>query len=388
MPQMTAGFIDSPTRLCLLGAVDVGAFRTDLFILERAFPGVYAQLEREVYVVPARGVEVAARHRDLRSVLLQDHPLHLQDCLDAVRLVEVHRLGVDQLVDLDIAVVVPVAHARHAAGMVEAQRSVRLIVRQIREEGHVVVAGQDYIGDECAQLNLVEKQIHSNLAQLVLQQGGQVGDERSARHPGDLHLRLEALFVAGGAQELPRSLRIERLGRSQLVLRERESRLQPLDGSVIVAFPVPDQVDDLVTVYPDVDRFSYADVRKGLTGVRLEVDYRVESRRRLHDDEVRVFHSLFALCPVHQGPVDVVLTRVERGEQRLWLGDDDVPDLLQPRSRVEEVFRVPREDYALGPPKLTEHVWTAAPRLLAETIGLERTVLVDHLGRDDRQRWV
>src|SRR3989304_8299567 len=105
-------------------------------------------LGAEVHVLPVRDVLDAAGHGDLGPVLRQDHPLRPLDDIYPLRLVELLGLSVDGLVGVRVGVVGPVAGACDALGMVEAEGAVRLVVREVGEEGDVEVAGEKGVADE------------------------------------------------------------------------------------------------------------------------------------------------------------------------------------------------------------------------------------------------
>ena len=153
--------------------------------------------------------------------------------------------------------------------------------------------------------------------------------------------------------------------------------------AVVVAFAVPNQAEHLVAVEREVECFPNADVIERRSD--FEVNHGIEPGRDLAEDEVFVLHAVLGLRLVQDGAVYVVLPRVERGKERLGLGNDDVAHLVQPRSGRKKIFGVPLEDDALSAPEFIDHERAAAVRLGSETGRLEgRPELLDNLGRHNR----
>src|SRR2546426_11246183 len=120
MPALISRHFREGTRSgCPLGPA-VSAGRADLVRRDVAFAEVEEVLVRVMHVLPARAVKVAAGERDLGPMLLEDEALGFKDGLNAPILVEVRLLGVDELVQVWVRVVVPVADAGDTTGVIEA----------------------------------------------------------------------------------------------------------------------------------------------------------------------------------------------------------------------------------------------------------------------------
>src|SRR5437667_12703673 len=109
MPALISRHFREGTRSgCPLGPA-VSAGRADLFRRDVAFAEVEEVLVRVMYVLPARAVKVAAGECDLRPMLLEDQPLGFENRLNAPVIVEIGLLSVDELVQVRVRVLVPVA---------------------------------------------------------------------------------------------------------------------------------------------------------------------------------------------------------------------------------------------------------------------------------------
>src|SRR5438445_1753171 len=172
MPALISRHFREATRSgCPLGPA-VSAGRADLVRRDVAFAEVEEVLVRVMHVLPARAVKVATGECDLRPVLLEDQALGFENRLNAPVIVEVGLLRVDELAQVWVGVIVPVADAGDTTRVIEAQGPVRLVVREVREEGEVEIAGDDDVGYKRADLDLIEKKFEAYFAHLVLDQRG------------------------------------------------------------------------------------------------------------------------------------------------------------------------------------------------------------------------
>ncbi len=165
---------------------------------------------------------------------------------------------------------------------------------------------------------------------------------------------------------------------AQLVLGKGPLQLGPLDGAIVEALTILDDIDHVVAVQGEIDSLAHPDVVEGRSQ-DLHVDDGIEEGGELVDDEATVVHELLGIRLGEDGAVDVVLAGAEGGQEGRALLDDDELDLVQPGSGVEEEVGVPLEDDAFGAAKLVHDEWAAAEGHLAEA----SLVRIDNLGGND-----